>query len=87
MGSVRFRMSSVGARSLLTSPGAVALVQGEAERCAAACNAETSPDGMRSEPFAATAEAGSTRARASVLTATPHGFRHNANNDTILRNL
>lgn len=87
MGSARFRMSSAGARSLLTSPGAVALVRAEAERCAAACNAQASADSMRNRPFESDASSGGTRARASVFTATPHGSRHNAKHDTIMRSL
>lgn len=87
MGSVRFKMSGAGARALLTSPAAVSLVRGYAERCAAACNAEASPDGMRNEPFGSSAKAGGARARASVFTASPHGYNHNAKHDTILRNL
>ena len=87
MGSVRFKMSGAGARALLTSPAAVSLVRGRAERCAAACNAEASEDDMRNEPFGSSARAGGARARASVFTANPHGFNHNAKNDTILRNL
>lgn len=87
MGDVRFKMSGAGACALLTSPAAVSLVRGRAERCAAACNAEASEDGMRNDPFMADAGAGATRARASVFTASPHGYNHNAKNDTILRNL
>ena len=87
MGDVRFRMDPAGARALLGSPAAVSLVRGHAERCAAACNAEASPDGMRNEPFGSSARAGGARARASVFTASPHGYNHNAKHDTILRNL
>ena len=42
---------------------------------------------MRNEPFGSSAKAGGARARASVFTASPHGYNHNAKNDTILRNL
>lgn len=87
MGSVRFRMDPAGARALLGSRAAADMVGGYAGRCAAACNAEASPDGMRNEPFMADAGAGGTRAHASVFTASPHGYNHNAKNDTILRNL
>lgn len=87
MADVRFRMSEAGARALLNSDGAVRAVSTEAERVAAACNAEASADGMRNEPFMAESRAGGSRARASVLTATPHGLNHNAKYDTILRNL
>lgn len=87
MGDVRFRMNPAGARALLGSRAAADMVGGYAERCAAACNAEASPDDMRNEPFGSSAKAGGARARASVFTASPHGFNHNAKNDTILRNL
>ena len=87
MGSARFRINHAGARALLGSAAAARMVGGYADKCAAACNAEASPDGLRNEPFGSSAGSGGARARASVFTASPHGRYHNAKHDTILRNL
>lgn len=87
MGSVRFKASEPGARALLRSPGALEVVRSHADRCAAACNAEASEDGMDNDPFSSAASLGRERAGATVFTRTPHGINHNAKYDTILRNL
>lgn len=87
MGSVRFRMSRAGARSLLSSPEVGVLLGSKADEARDAANAAASEDDMFNDPFDSDVKVLGDRAVASVFTATPHGFHHNAKHDTILRNL
>lgn len=88
MGSgVRVRISSAGARALLTSAAVQADVGARAIAVATAANRMTSPDEMRSEPFMADGDAGGTRARALAFAATPHGVNANNRHNTLLKSL
>lgn len=88
MGSdARVRISSAGARALLTSAAVQADIGARAIAIATAACRMTSPDEMRNAPFMADGDAGGSRARARVFAATPHGVNANNGHNTLLRSL
>lgn len=87
MADVRVRINSAGARAILSSPEMGALVGARADAIRDAANAAASEDDMLNEPFESGVGVYGDRARASVVTATPHGKRHNARNSTLVNAL
>lgn len=77
-----------GARALLSLPSVERHLLGLAEGCAGRCNGTVaSDDTMDRAPFGASSIVAGDRAVATVVTSTPHGIRHNAIHNTILKNL
>lgn len=84
---IKVRINSAGAEALLTSAGVLSDVSARASAVAAAANARASPDTMDNPAYMSDSEVGSTRARARVFTATPHGIHNNNKYDTLLSSL
>lgn len=85
--SVRVRINSAGAREILSSD-AVAMRLGEmASAICDSANSKASPDEMFNRPYEYDVKAGGPRARASVVTASPHGIRNNNKYNTLLNSL
>lgn len=84
---IKVRINSAGARAVLTSAGVLSDVSARASAVAAAANARASPDTMDNPAYMSDSEVGSTRARAHVFAATPHGIHNNNKYDTLLSSL
>ena len=82
----RVHVSSSGAQALLAGAAVQADLMARAERIAATANAGTSPDDMANPPYMAVDASGS-RARARVITSSPHGIRDNNKHNTLLKSL
>lgn len=87
MASVKVRMNSAGAREVLNSAGVLGELEFRAEAIAAAANAKASPDSMDNPAFMADAQAGGSRARARVFTASTHGINNNNKYNTLLTSM
>ncbi len=88
MGSdVRVRISSAGARAILTSAAVQVDLGSRAIAVATAACRMTSPDEMRNAPFMADGDAGGSRARARAFASSEHGKRANNRHNTLLRSL
>lgn len=84
---VKVRISSAGAKALLTSAGVAADIESRASAIAVSACAKTSPDEMRNAPYMSEVDNGGTRARGRVWTASPHGIRSNNKHNTLLNSL
>lgn len=84
---VKVSISSAGAAAVLKSAGVRRDVERRAEAVRDSANSKVSPDGMDAEPFGCSVSEHSDRVVAYVRTQTPHGRRHQAKNDTLLRSL
>lgn len=85
--SIRVRINSAGAREILSSE-AVGLRLGEmASSICKSANSKASEDDMFNQPYEYDVKTGGLRARASVVTATPHGIRNNNKYNTLLNSL
>lgn len=84
---VRVKISSAGAKALLTSAGIASDIEDRASAIAASACAKTSPDEMRNDPYMSEVDNGGTRARGRVWTSSPHGIRNNNKHNTLLNSL
>lgn len=78
---VRVVMNTAGVRALLRSPGIAADLKARADRIAAA----TGPTMEPGVDMIASVEVGPSRARASVVTATPHAMNGEAKDRRLTR--
>lgn len=84
---IEVRISSAGARSVLTSMGVAKDLGARAIAIATAAQGMTSADKMRNAPFMADGEIGSGRARAVVFTSSTHGINSNNKHNALLKAL
>ena len=84
---VRVKISSAGAKALLTSAGIASDIESRASAIAVSACAKTSPDEMRNDPYMSEVDNAGTRARGRVWTASPHGIRNNNKHNTLLNSL
>ena len=84
---IKVRISSGGAKALLTSAGVTADISARADAIAASACAKTSPDEMSNAPYMAETDSGGTRARGRVWTSSTHGIRNNNKHNTLLNSL
>ena len=84
---IKVRLNSSGARAILMSAAVQADLMARAERIAARANGMVSADEMRNDAFMASDASSSSRARAHVYTATPHGINAQNKNNVLLKAL
>lgn len=84
---IRVRLNGAGAKAILTSAAVQADLMARAERIAARANGMVSEDEMRNDAFMASDASSSSRARAHVHTASPHGINAQNKNDVLLKSL
>lgn len=84
---IKVRINSAGARAILTSDAVRADLMDRAERIAARANGMVSSDEMRNEAFRSSDASSSSRARAHVYTASPHGVNAQNKNNVLLKSL
>ena len=84
---IKVRLNSSGARAILTSAAVKADVMARAERIAARANGMASADEMRNDAFMASDASGTSRARARVHTASPHGVNAQNKGNVLLKSL
>ena len=84
---IKVRINSAGAKAILTSAAVKADVMARAERIAARANGMVSDDEMRNDAFMASDASSSSRARARVHTASPHGINAQNKGNVLLKSL
>lgn len=84
---IKVRLSSAGARAILTSAAVRDDLMDRAERIAAHANGMVSDDRMRNDAFMASDASGTSRARAHVHTASPHGINAQNKGNVLLKSL
>lgn len=84
---IKVKLDSAGARAILTSAVVQADLMARAERIAARANGMVSDDEMRNDAFMASDASSSSRARAHVHTASPHGINAQNKNNVLLKSL
>ena len=84
---IRVRLNGAGAKAILTSAAVQADLMARAERIAARANGMVSEDEMRNDAFMASDASSSSRARAHVHTASPHGINAQNKNNVLLKSL
>lgn len=84
---IKVRLNSSGARAILTSAAVQADLMARSERIAARAKGMVSDDEMRNDAFMASDASSSSRARARVYTATPHGINAQNKNNVLLKAL
>ena len=84
---IKVRLNSSGARAILTSAAVKADVMARAERIAARANGMVSADEMRNDAFMASDASSTSRARAHVHTASPHGINAQNKGNVLLKSL
>ena len=84
---IKLKLNSAGARAILTSAAVQADVMTRAERIAARANGMVSEDEMRNDAFMASDASSTSRARAHVHTASPHGINAQNKNNVLLKSL
>ena len=84
---IKVRINSAGARAILTSEAVRADLMARAERIAASANSMVSADEMRNDAFRASDASSTSRARAHVYTASPHGVNAQNKRDVLLKSL
>ena len=84
---IRVRINSAGARAVLTSAAVQADLMARAERIAARANGMVSEDKMRNDAFRVSDASSTSRARAHVYTASPHGINAQNKNNVLLKSL
>lgn len=84
---IRVRINSAGAKAILTSSAVRADLMSRAERIAARANGMVSSDEMRNDAFMASDASSTSRARAHVYTASPHGINAQNKNNVLLKSL
>lgn len=87
MASVKVRINSAGARSILMSPAVSAELDRRGQAIARAACDMASADALRNPPFSANTESGMNRARCIVGAASPHGINHNNKYNTLIKSL
>lgn len=86
MAKPKVRISSAGAKALLSSAGVLADISERADAIAASACAKTSPDEMRNDPFMAEASVEG-RAVGRVWAASPHGNNAQNKNGVLLKSI
>lgn len=84
---IRVKLNGAGAKAILTSAAVQADLMDRAERIAARANGMVSEDEMRNDAFMASDASSTSRARAHVYTASPHGINANNKHNTLLKSL
>lgn len=84
---IRVTLDSAGARAILTSAAVKADIMARAERIAARANGMVSEDEMRNDAFMASDASSTSRSRAHVHTASPHGVNAQNKNNVLLKSL
>ena len=84
---IRVRLNGAGAKAILTSAAVQADLMARAERIAARANGMVSDDRMRNDAFMASDASGTSRARAHVHTASPHGINAQNKGNVLLKSL
>lgn len=84
---IKIKLDSAGAKAILTSAAVQADLMARAERIAARANGMVSQDEMRNDAFMASDTSSSSRARAHVYTASPHGINAQNKNNILLKSL
>lgn len=84
---IRVRINSAGARAILTSAAVRDDLMDRAERIAARANSMVSDDEMRNDAFMASDASSTSRARAHVHTASPHGINAQNKDNVLLKSL
>ena len=88
MGRVRVKISSAGARAVLSSAGVQADLDARAARIKAAADAMTPPArGASRNPDHVVASGGGSRARSAVIAANPHSIASNSRRNTLLKSI
>ena len=84
---IKVRINSAGAKAILTSAAVKADVMARAERIAARANGMVSDDEMRNDAYMASDASSTSRARARVHTASPHGINAQNKGNVLLKSL
>lgn len=84
---IRVKLNNAGARAILTSAAVQADLMDRAGRIAARANGMVSDDKMRNDAFRTSDASSSSRARAHVYTASPHGINAQNKNNVLLKSL
>lgn len=84
---IKVKLNNAGARAILTSAAVQADLMDRAGRIAARANGMVSDDRMRNDAFRTSDASSSSRARAHVYTASPHGKNAQNKNDVLLKAL
>ena len=84
---IKVRINSAGAKAILTSSAVRADLMSRAERIAARANGMVSADEMRNDAFMASDASSTSRARARVHTASPHGINAQNKSNVLLKSL
>lgn len=87
MASVKVKINSAGARSILMSGAVSAELDRRGKAIASSACSMTSADTLNNPPFSANTRDGMNRARCIVGTASPHGVNHNNKYNTLIKAL